>query len=434
MGIVKDRGRYYWVKRVPKRYLGLVRGSDGLPVSQVRQALHTDSKAEAQAKAAQIEVARQAEWEALAAGDSGSARAHFEAARKLAQVRGFQYRSLDVLLGSPIETSVERIRSLGTPDNLASAESIRAVLGGVPIILPDLNGVLTEYFDLTKTRHLTKSESQKHRWTLSKQRAVKNFEVAVFPRHSPPIDQIARADALKFRKWWSVRVENEGLAAQTANKDFGHLAEIWGTWCELTATNLANPFSKLTLDGATKTQRPSFSGVWVRDRLLSKGAFATLNDEATDIFLVMINTGLRPSEITDAPIEDFCTQHSIPHIRVAPNGRELKVAHTRRDIPLLGVSLEAARRIVARGGIQKYSRKASSWSALINKYLGNNGLKETPCHTAYGLRHYIEDALLAAHVDDRVRADILGHKYHRPIYGDGGGLAGRRAALEKIAL
>ena len=87
MGIVKDRGRYYWVKRVPKRYLGLVRGSDGLPVSQVRQALHTDSKAEAQAKAAQIEVARQAEWEALAAGDSGSARAHFEAARKLAQVR-----------------------------------------------------------------------------------------------------------------------------------------------------------------------------------------------------------------------------------------------------------------------------------------------------------------------------------------------------------
>lgn len=434
MGIVKDRGRYYWVKRVPKRYLGLVRGSDGLPVSQVRQALHTDSKAEAQAKAAQIEVARQAEWEALAAGDSGSARAHFEAARKLAQVRGFQYRSLDALLGSPIETNVERIRSLGTPDNLASAEIVRAVLGGVPIVLPDLNGVLTEYFDLTKTRHLTKSESQKHRWTLSKQRAVKNFEVAVFPSHSPPIDQIVRADALKFRTWWSVRVEDEGLAAQTANKDFGHLAEIWGTWCELTATNLVNPFSKLTLDGATETQRPSFSRVWVRDRLLSKGAFATLNDEATDIFLVMINTGLRPSEITDAPVEDFCTQDNIPHIRVAPNGRELKVAHTRRDIPLLGVSLEAARRIVARGGIQKYSRKASSWSALINKYLGNNGLKETPRHTAYGLRHYIEDALLAAHVDDRVRADILGHKYHRPIYGDGGGLAGRRAALEKIAL
>jgi hypothetical protein len=33
-----------------------------------------------------------------------------------------------------------------------------------------------------------------------------------------------------------------------------------------------------------------------------------------------------------------------------------------------------------------------------------------------------------------VRADILGHKYHLPIYGDGDGLAGRRAALEKIAL
>ena len=61
-------------------------------------------------------------------------------------------------------------------------------------------------------------------------------------------------------------------------------------------------------------------------------------------------------------------------------------------------------------------------------------MKETPQHTAYGLRHYVEDALLRAGVDDRIRADILGHKYHRPIYGDGGGLMGRRDALKKIAL
>lgn len=102
MGIVKDRGRYYWVKRVSKRFLGLVRGKDGQTVSQVRQALHTDSKAEAQAKAAQVEVAKMAEWEAIAAGDSKSARKHFEAARKLAEARGFQYRTLDALLNAPM--------------------------------------------------------------------------------------------------------------------------------------------------------------------------------------------------------------------------------------------------------------------------------------------------------------------------------------------
>lgn len=434
MGIVNDRGRYYWVKRVPKRFHGLVRGKDGQPVSQVRQALHTDSKAEAQAKAAQIEVAKMAEWEAIAVKDDKSASKHFQAARKLAEARGFQYRTLDELINAPINEVLDRVKALGSPDNLASPEVVQAILGTVPVVLPDFDGVLEEYFDLTKTRHLSKSPAQKHRWSLSKKRAVRNFLQAVFPNDSPPIDQVTRAHALEFRAWWSNRIQHDGLAAQTANKDFGHLADICSTWAELTGNSFDNPFSKLSLDGAKEVQRPSFSREWICGRLLAPGAFDNLNAEAFDVLLVMINTGLRPSEVTDAPVEDFCTQHNIPHIKIAPHGRELKVSHTRREIPLLGVSLEAARRIVGRGGIQKYALKASSWSALVNKYMANNGLKETPRHTAYGLRHYVEDALLSAGIDDRIRADIIGHKYHRPIYGDGGGLAGRRDALEKIAV
>ncbi len=434
MGIVKDRGRYYWVKRVPKCYHGLVLGKDGQPVSQVRQALHTDSKTEALAKAAHIETSRLAEWESLAAGDSGSARAHFEAARKLAHVRGFQYLTLDALLASPVSEVVDRVRALGGPGNLESPEVARAVLGAVPVVYPDLNIVLNKYFDLTKTRHLRKSANQIRRWALPKRRAVSNFLKSVFPTQAPPIDQITRADALAFRAWWSRRIEVDGLAPQTANKDFGHLSEVWSTWTELTATDLANPFSKLRLDGATQLHRPPFSRHWVKDRLLAGDALRGLNCEAADILYVMVNTGLRPSEITDAPPEDFCINAALPYMRVAPHGRELKVSHTRRDIPLLGVSLEAARRIAARGGIKKYGGKAAGWSALVNKFLGNNGLKETPRHTAYSLRHYVEDALLAAGIDDRIRADILGHKYHRPAYGEGGGLPGRRAALEKIAL
>lgn len=91
MGITKDRGRYYWVKRVPKRYLGLVCSADGRPVSQVRVALRTDSASEARRKAAAVEVARLAEWEALLQGNSGSAREHYLAARRLAEARGFAY-------------------------------------------------------------------------------------------------------------------------------------------------------------------------------------------------------------------------------------------------------------------------------------------------------------------------------------------------------
>ena len=92
MGIVKDRGRYYWVKRIPKKFRGLVLGQNGKPVTQVRQALHTDSKTDALAKAAQVEALRLAEWKAIAAGDSDSAYQNYRAARELAQARGFQYQ------------------------------------------------------------------------------------------------------------------------------------------------------------------------------------------------------------------------------------------------------------------------------------------------------------------------------------------------------
>ncbi len=439
MGITKDRGRYYWVKRVPKRYRDVVVGIDGQPVKQVRVALRTDSASEARKKAVQVEEARIAEWEALLAGDAGAAQEHYLAAKRLAEARGFAYMPMAKLAAGDLDELVRRLGSLAEGGTLTSSAVAEAVLGTVPEALPTLTKVLDEYVELTRTRHLQKSGAQRHKWLLPRKRAVANFLTAVVGTGqdgSPkdlPVNEITRAQALQFRAWWSARVLT-GHRIDTANKDFGHLAQIIGTWAKLTDVPIDNPFRDLRLEGNDGGRTPPFSRAWVRDRLLAPDAFAGLNEEARDVFLMMLNTGLRPSEITDAPLEDFAIAAPIPHFRVEPNGRELKVVHTRREIPLLGVSLDAARRIVARGGIGRYRHKAGAWSALVNKYLANNGLKETPAHVAYSVRHYVEDALLAAGVDDRVRADILGHKYARPNYGTGGGLAGRRAALGKIAV
>lgn len=440
MGITKDRGRWYWVKRVPKRYLGVVLGADGHSVKQVRVALRTDSESEARRKAVAVEEARIAEWEALLSGDGPGARAHYLASRSLAEVRGFTYVPVQKLAEGELDELVKRVLSLqDDKGNLASRAVAEAVLGTVPEVLPGLSEVLGEYIALTRTRHLQKSDAQKHKWLLPRKRAVANFQgviAATGPDGKPQdlaVNKITRAHALAFRAWWSDRVV-AGHKTETANKDFGHLSQILGTWAKLTDTPLDNPFRGIRLDGQDGSRTPPFSGAWVQDRLLAPDAFASLNPEARDVFLMMINTGLRPSEITDAPVEDFVLDGPIPFFRVAANGRELKVAHTRREIPLLGVALDAAQRIVARGGIARYRHKAGAWSALVNKYLANNGLKETPNHVAYSLRHYVEDALLAAGIDDRIRADILGHKYPRPNYGTGGGLAGRHAALERIAL
>ncbi len=437
MGLTLDRGRYYFVKNVPNHLFGKVLGKSGKPVRQIRQALRTADLSVAKRKAFELEELKTTEWHLLGLGEKALAHEKYAAAKQMAESRGFDYVPSDVLLRRSFAENLPRmLAAAGTDEQPTPPEVSDAILGAVEVALPPLRAVLQEFIELTKTKHLRKSERQRHLWRLPRERAVANFETAVPGKAKTGIDRITREDALAFRAWWAERIATGETLAATANKDLGHLSQLVREWCELKGhARLANPFAKLRFDkgiDGTAT-RPPFSEKWVRERLLAPSALDGLNDEARDAFLVLINTGLRPSEVLSCPLEDFCLDGQIPFLRVAPNGRELKQRHTAREIPLLGVSFEAANRIVARGGVQRYWHKATSWSNVVNKYLRTNGLAETPAHTAYSLRHYVEDALLTAGIDDRVRADILGHKYKRPVYGTGGGLQLRLQALSRIA-
>ena len=438
MGLTLDRGRYYFVLNVPKELFGKVVGRNGQPVRQIRQALKTADRSVAKRKAFALEELKRAEWQLLRLGEDALAYQKYEAAKQISESHGFEYIPRDVLLQRSFQDNLPRLKAAaGRENNPPPPEVANAILGGIDVALPPLRIVLSEYIALTKTKHIRKSDRQRHLWQLPRERAVTNFERAVPKRSAVGIDKITRDDALKFRDWWAQRIQSGETRAETANKDFGHLSQLHREWCELKGhTGLENPFAKLRFDKAIDplVTRPPFSRSWIQSKLLGQGALDGLNTEAADALLVMVNTGLRPSEILSCPLDDFCLDQDIPFIRVAAHGRELKQRHTARDIPLLGTSLAAAKRIVARGGITRYLHKANTWSSLVNKYLENNGLKETPEQTAYSLRHYVEDALLAAGVDDRIRADILGHKYARPVYGSGGGLKMRSDALEKIKL
>ncbi len=63
-----DRGRHYWVKRLPKHMDGLILGTDRLPMRFARIALLTDSLAEANKKARKVAENVAAEWEAIRPG------------------------------------------------------------------------------------------------------------------------------------------------------------------------------------------------------------------------------------------------------------------------------------------------------------------------------------------------------------------------------
>ena len=164
--------------------------------------------------------------------------------------------------------------------------------------------------------------------------------------------------------------------------------------------------------------------------MLAFGALDELNAEAADILRIMINTGARPSEITGLQSQHIKLDVPIPYIEIRAEGRSLKTHYSARDLPLVGVALEAMQRHP--NGFPRYRDKTPSWSGLVAKYLRNNGLLENPKQSPYCLRHSLSDRLQNQGCEDRTRKEIMGHRPESIIYGSGSTLAIKAQWLEKI--
>lgn len=228
------------------------------------------------------------------------------------------------------------------------------------------------------------------------------------------------------------RLQEEELTANAANKDLTHIGDVLKTVNRMKRLGLVLPLSDLSFKEGEAKKRPRFSEKWVRERLLAPGALAGLNEEARAIFLVMINTGARPSEIAGLTTGCIHLAANVPHISIEPIGRQLKSANSKRKIPLTGVSLEAMRAFPE--GFPRYQGSSAALSATVNKYLEENGLKETEDHTMYSMRHAFEDRLLATGVDERIRRDLIGHALNRERYWSGGSLEQVQALVAKVAI
>lgn len=352
MGITLDRGWWYYVKRVPKRFAHVD------PRQRVTRALFTDSETEARKKAVAVEAEIMAYWESLAAGRSGDAAAAYAAARRLAAARGVVYRPAEVLADGPIDDLLSRLESLVRPDGtFAPLTDAASVLGAVPAPTVTVSGALSEFFDFTKIERLTgKSESQVVRWKKPRERAVATF---IRLNGDLAMRDVSRFHAQAVRDHWAERITSEGVDKGSANKDIGHLSDLFRSWAEYHQIDMPNPFDKLRFRGRrTKTVGLTFSDDFIRNALLADGALDGLNEEARDVLLVMVNTGARPSEILGCALEAFQVAAKIPHLDIGRQvERVLKTETAPRQIPLLGVSLNAARRIARRGGISRYLDK-----------------------------------------------------------------------------
>ena len=252
------------------------------------------------------------------------------------------------------------------------------------------------------------------------------------------MSEITRADGQAFYEWWGNRIDPKDgakpMSGNSGNKDITNLSILFKSyWSYEGEPKRDNPFADLRFKNVVYKSIPPFSAHWIETKLLAPGALSGLNDEARLVFCTLMETGCRPSEIVNLEPENIVLDDDVPHLRIRPTDkRKLKSKSSNRDIPLMGIALEAMK--LAPQGFPKYRDKETHFSNALMKFLKANNLLETPDHRVYSLRHAFEKRMLEADLDYGLRCILMGHHNTRPSYGDGGSLAYRRDQMAKMTL
>lgn len=436
--LILRAGHYHYKRRIPADVQGLDnRGT------HVRCSLKTSDLAVARARRDAMEAADAALWLSLLSDDNRQTAKHrYDAAVKRARALGYAYRSIDELAAGSRPAYLQRVEALNDYSGRASEDALLGQLARPKVTVRE---GLAIYFDVITPHELTgKSEAQRIQWRKIPQRAVNNF---VEINGDIAMEDINRDHALKHWKFWSQRIApkpGEGVVTHTAssgNRDVGCMRVLYREYFKhLGDMDRKNPFEGLSFKERSKAlrkRRPPFHVEWIRDKLLALGALAALNNEARAIFLAIIETGARPSEICNLGDETIFVDAPIPYISVEPrtdpdDPREIKTGSSVRLIPLVGVSLAVFRRFPH--GFPRYRNKELHLSAVLNAHLTANKLRPTPRHTVYSLRHSFEDRMKAGDFDTEMRMMLMGHAIDRPSYGSGGSLEWKHEALKRIVL
>ena len=215
---------------------------------------------------------------------------------------------------------------------------------------------------------------------------------------------------------------------------------------EYDLAGMANPFMKLEAAPKDKAEpdrdkRRPFTpeeAASVRERITLKA-----KPDLQHIWRLLEGTGCRLAEVAGLRTTDIHLDHTTPHITVEwHDERRIKNKVSRRNVPLLGDAMEAARAAVGAAGnstmlFPAYGRPRgpASASAALGKHV--RACVTDPKATTHSLRHLMKDRLRLAGVSKSDQDIVLGHS-SGSVGEDYGGdearleVAGR--ALEKALL
>lgn len=423
---------WHYVRRVPKA----VQHVEDRAV--IHRSLDTDSRKVARQRRDICAAADDQRWHQIALNDFENFHpdAILKDLHQHAQSFGYAYvPAKDLAQRATLEDVIERIDAMGalakTPKMGRDADALLGLVDASPV--PITEALKIYLSEIAQDEQSGKSPEQLDAYIKVKRRAVANF---VKINGDVTMREITRDHAQALRKFWADRIHptdgSKPMSGSSGNKDLGFLRKLYRRYFEHTGEeDRQNPFRNLRFSPKILKKVKPFLNDWVQNEILKPDLFRGLNREAALLLMVLVETGCRLSELTNIEPKNIRLHDEIPHLRIRPTAnRELKSSSSERDIPLVGIALEAMKR--APEGFPHYRDRGYLLSQALLKAFKSRKLLPSEHHRVYSLRHSFEKRMLEGGLDYGLRCTLMGHKSDRPEYGDGGSLEYRQKELLKI--
>ena len=226
--------------------------------------------------------------------------------------------------------------------------------------------------------------------------AERNIQSVVDVLSDRPLDEYSSSDAAAYRDY----LLKKGLTTNSVKRNFATIRSVINLAIQEHGLECRNAFSKVylpDLDDAKKRKPTPIENI----REIQRECMS-IDDEARWLVALISDTGMRLSEAAGLHVDDIKLDCEIPHIDLTPHSwRGLKTRGSQRQIPLVGASLWAAKRVKETNAASPYAfprytsakgTNANSASAAINKWLKPRVPEGCVIHS---FRHSLRDRLRA---------------------------------------
>ena len=229
-----------------------------------------------------------------------------------------------------------------------------------------------------------------------KRGAERNIQSVVSMLGDRPLDEYASSDAAAYRDY----LLKKGLTTNSVKRNFSTIRSVINLSIQEHGLDCKNAFSKVFLPDLDDAKRRKPIPTDIIRNIQQECLY--IDDEARWLVALISDTGMRLSEAAGLHIDDIKLDCEIPYIDLKPHAwRSLKTKGSQRQIPLVGASLWAARRVQETNTASPYAfpkytsakgTNANSASAAINKWLKPRVPEGCVVHS---FRHSLRDRLRA---------------------------------------